>query len=97
MYINKTLKLAATPTKLLANTNLVRSTLENANIIWFNHTKNNIAKLENIQRIAVRFILKNTGAHIHELKFLKSLVSLHYLTGLNELVLSSCTFCYMVL
>ena len=38
---------------------LVRSKMEYGSVIWDPYTKNDIAKLENVQRLAARFIMKD--------------------------------------
>lgn len=55
-FLRRRLRLAPSETKLLAYNTYVRSILEYANVVWFPHTKKLIAKLEGIQRKAVRFI-----------------------------------------
>lgn len=55
-FLRRCLRLAPSEIKLLAYNTYVRSVLEYANIVWFPYTKKHIAKLEGVQRKAVRFI-----------------------------------------
>lgn len=62
-FIRCCLRLAPTDTKLLAYNAFVRPILEYTNIIWFPFTKEDIAKLEGIQRKAIRLIFNKYGPH----------------------------------
>lgn len=55
-FLRRRLHLAPPNTKLLAYKMLVRPVLEYANIAWFPYTKELIARIEGVQRKAVKFI-----------------------------------------
>lgn len=57
------LKKSPPDVKLLAYNTLIRPRLEYACIVWDPHTKNDINKLEQIQRLAVRFIYNRYRRH----------------------------------
>lgn len=62
-FIRRRLRLAPIDTKLLAYNTFVRPILEYGNIVWFPFTKQDIAKLEGVQRKAIRFIFNKYGPH----------------------------------
>lgn len=61
--LKRSICMASPDTKLLAFKSLVRPILEYGIICWFPHTKHLIAKLENVQRRAIRFIFNKYKRH----------------------------------